>query len=229
MSHTITIKFYRNSRNARKIESIAKDFRHLDLTDDLNKPCQIHITKDSSIDDMKLFNYFWGIIKKYKETAIYANGKILTRKQAEDILNWVQCCSNREYFENQADYCCISPGIKHMHGWGCKWLHSILRHTRFGRHNGVHWYKIGPFDGKIQYIDKQAIKDKLTAEADSKCLSLCPLFSLEKAYRYVDLLPDQLDPEFDTEWEYENSSEPENKSEIIGVKPKSSGILDLMF
>jgi len=229
MNAEIKLQFYRTSRNARKLKRIVQGFSIKHLPEELDEPCHIIINNQSSIEDFKSLVYFWGIIKKYKDTVMFANNRMLTREQTEGIFNWIRCYCNHEYFPDQQDYCCISPGFKDIHGWGCKWLHSIMRHGRFGRHKGVHWYRVGPFDGQVQFIDKQDIKDKLTAEADSKCLQLCPFFSLQKAFRYIDQLPDQIDPKVDMEWEYDSSEEPESKFEIIGVRPKQTGIFDLMF
>ena len=228
MTQKITIKFYRTLRNTRKLKKIASNFNHYEMPENIDDSCQVEITKDSTIEEYKTFNYLWGIIQKYKETAMYANERLLIRNQSENILGWIRCYCNCEYFPDKSDYCCISPGLKHLHGWGCKWLHSVLRHSRFGGHNGIYWYKVGPFASQIQYIDKQDIRDKLAAEAEIKCLQLCPLFSLPKAFCFVDELPDQINPQNDTEWEYEFSKEPEEKDKIIGVKPKEINIFNLL-
>jgi len=225
MAHEITTHFYCTKRNARKLKGIAEDFSQCYLAEDSSEPCIVIINKESYPEDLKLFAYFWDIIRKYKTTAMYADEELLTREQTESILNWIRCYCNRECFDDQTDYCCISPGLKSLHGWGCKWLHSIMRHGRFGRHHGLPWYKVGPFDDNIQYIDKQAIKDKLEDEARVKCLRLCPLFSMEKAFQYVDLLPDQIDPKVDTEWAYDLSEDPENKFAALGVRPNSDNAL----
>jgi len=228
MNHELTIRFFRNSRNAKKLENYLQSFtRCFDLAENLDKPSHIYITKDSTIDDMKLFNYFWGIVRKYKETSMLADGRLLTKEQAEAILSWIRCYCNCEYFPDQKDYCFISPGLKSLHGWGCKWLCSIIRHENFSMHNGIQWYRIGPFDGTVQYIDKQDIKDKLVEESKAKCLQLCPLFSLQKVFIYVNNLPDQIDPTNDENWEYEIS--PENKSKRIGVRPIETTVFDLLF
>lgn len=227
MDCEIKLQFYRTSRNTRKLKKIAESFSINYLPTELDEACHVIVNGDCDIEDFKSLNYLWGIIKKYKETVMFSDGRMLTREQAENILNWVRCYCNHEYFPDQQDYCYISPGIKHLHGWRCKWLHSVMRHGRFGKHYGVQWYKVGPFDGKVQFIDKQDIKDKLAAEAKAKSLQLCPLFSIEKALQYVDQLPGQIDPRIDTEWEYDSSEEPESKFEVIGVRPKNIDIFKL--
>lgn len=224
MNYEIKLQFYRNSRNARKLKRIVEDMRLCHISDELDEPCHIILDKQSTIDDFKRLVYFWRIIRKYNDTVIFADGRMLTKEQSEDLLGWIRCYCNHQYFPDQQDYCCISPGLKHLHGWGCKWLYSVMRHGRFGRLIGVHWYTVGPFDGKVQFIDKQDIKDKLKAEAKTRCLHLCPLFSLKKAFHYVDQLPDQIDPRVDSEWEYESSPEPESRDEVIGVRPKMEDI-----
>lgn len=223
----IKLQFYRTSRNTRKLKQITQDFSIKHLPKEIDDACYVTVDSQSDIEEFKLLAYFWGIIKKYKDAVMFTNDQMLTREQSEGVINWIRCYCNHEYFPDQQDYCCISPGLKHLHGWGCKWLHSIIRHGTFGKHCGIQWYKIGPFDGQVQFIDKQDIKDKLAAEADSKCLQLCPLFSLEKAFRYVDQLPGQIDPSIDVEWEYDLSEEPESKFEIIGVRPKKDLIICL--
>lgn len=220
MSHELKLQFYRNSRNARKLKRIAEGFSFFLITQELDEPCWVMINDQCTTADLKNLNYFWGIVRKYKDTVMFADGKMLTKEQSETVFAWIRCCCNKEFFPDQQDYCCISPGIKELHGWGCKCLHSVLRHRRFGQHQGVFWYKLGPFDGIIQFIDKQDIKDKLEAEATAKCLQLCPLFSLERAFQYVDQLPDQLDPRNDSEWVYIGSEHPESKGEVIGIEPK---------
>lgn len=227
MDYEIQIKFYRNSRNARKLAGIVGDFSHYELADDYQNPCFVYINKDCYPEDLQLVSYFWNIVKKYKETAMLANGRMLNKEQTDAILLWMACYGNREYFPDQSEYCFITPGAKSLHAWGCKWLHSVMRHGRFGRHRGVWWFTVGPFEDGIQHIDKQDIKDKLANEADAKCLQLCPVFSIEKAYQYVDLLPDQIDPKYDLEWEYEVSEDEVNKGAIIGVQRKTINIIDL--
>jgi len=228
MAQQITINFFCNSRNAKKLKKITADFNACNIPDNLDDPCQINITKDSTVEDIKRFCYLWGIIRKYKETSMGADDRLLSREQAESIMNWVRCFCNRTYWPEQSDYCCISPGVKHLHGWSCKWLHSITRHGSFGRHDGLPWYKVGPFDGTIQYIDKQDIKDKLAAEADAKCLQLCPLFSIKRMSQYVDGLPDQIDPTVDDNWQYCEYDDNTEKGKIIGVEPKQITIFDLL-
>jgi len=220
MENEIKLQFYRNYRNAKKLKRILEYFSFKHVTDELDEPCHVIINNQCDIEDFKSLGYFWGIIRKYKETVIFADGRMLTKDQAEDLLNWIKCYCNHEYFPDQQDYCFISPGVKHLHGWGCKRLHSVMRHGRFGSHRGIHWYRVGPFDGKVQFIDKQDIELKLRKEADCKCLNLCPLFSLKKALQYVNQLPDRIDPRNDPEWEYDLSDEPESKDVPLGVKPK---------
>lgn len=222
----ITIRFFLNSRNKRKMLNIIKDFSDYTVSENIDDPCFIFITKDSTLQDYKLLIYFWGIIKKYKESSMSTSEGLLTKKQEEDIINWIRCYCNKEHFSEEHEYCFISPGIKSLHGWGCKCLHTIIRHNKYGRHSGISWYKIGPFDGDAQYIDKQDIKEKLYEEAKSKCLSLCPLFSIEKAYKYIKELPDLIDPSNNDNWEYEFSVEDINLR--IGVKPKQITIFDLL-
>ncbi len=229
MKDQLSICFFRNSRNTRKLNNITKEFSHCELAENLDSPCYVHITKDSSLNDFKVFVHFWEIIKKYKETSMLNCGKLLTKEQAEAVLNWIRCYCNKEYFPDERDYCCISPGLKSLHGWGCKWLHTVMRHGGFGRHYGIHWYKIGPFDGEVQFIDKQDIKDKLSEEAKIKCLQLCPVFSLQIANKYVDDLPDQINPMLDDNWEYDVSAEPEEDNKRIGVRPKRPTIFDNLF
>ena len=229
MINCISITFFRNARNNRKLNNIIKKFSDYELTENLDDPCNVRITNESTLEDFKLFIYFWDIIKKYKETLMLNCGKLLTKEQTEDVLTWIRCYCNREYFPEKQDYCCISPGLKSLHGWGCKWLHTVMRHERFGRHHGIHWYKMGPFDGEIQYIDKQDIKDKLSEEAKIKCLQLCPMFSFNKVIHYVDELPNQIDPTIDDNWEYELSIFPEEYSKRIGVCPKQIEIFDTLF
>lgn len=182
-------------------------------------PCIARIDKDCTAEDLKLFIHLWRIVSKYKDTAVYADDRMLTKEQVDDLILWMNCCANSVYFDNPSEYCFISPGVKHAHGWSCKKLHSVMRHGRFGRHNGIHWYTVGPFEDGIQYIDKQAIKDKLAAEAVSKCLQLCPMFSIDKAFQYVDQLPGQIDPRVESEWEYHDSEDELDKGAPIGVQP----------
>jgi hypothetical protein len=228
-SETVKIKliFYRNSRNARKLAGLVEQFTAYALPEDLQCPCSITINADSTADDLGRFVHFWPVVKKYKETALYTNGSLRTREKAESVIDWIRCYCNRSYFENQSDYCCISPGVKSLHGFGCKWLCSVLRHGRYGRHAGVHWYNVGPFLNKVQYIDKQQIKDMIAAEAELKALQLCPCFSLERAFQYVDMLPDQIDPQEDYEWVYIESGEVTSPHEIVGVEPKAVDVFSL--
>ena len=229
MTHKAEIKlvFYRNPRNARKLAGMVGPFSQYEMPDDLQEPCSITINDDSTADDLSRLVYFWLVVKKYKETAMFTAGSMRTREKAETVIEWIRCYSNKDYFENESDYCHITPGNKSLHGFGCKWLCSVLRHGRFGRHNGVHWYNIGPFLNKIQYIDKDQIKEMLKAEAELKAMELCPCFSLERAFQYVDLLPDQIDPQQDTEWAYVESGEVTSPHEIVGVEPKPVEIFKL--
>lgn len=229
MKHNAEIKltFYRNSRNARKLAGMVQGFSQFELPDDLQEPCSITINEDSTADDLTRFVNFWSIIKKYKDTAMFTAGSMRTKEKAESVIDWIRCYCNRSYFDNQSDYCHMSPGIKRLHGFGCKCLYSVLRHGRFGRHNGVHWYTVGPFVNKVQYVDKEQIKDMLAAEAEIKSLVLCPCFSLKRAFQYADLLPDQIDPQVDTEWAYVESGEVTNPHEIVGVEPKPLDIFSL--
>lgn len=224
----LTIQFFLNSRNATKFRRMMRSHSGVILPEDCNEPSHISITRESPLNDLKFFVHFWGMVKKYKDTSLLSGNALQTREQSEKIFDWIQCSCNREYFPSQSDYCFISPGFKDMHGWGCKCLHSVVRHAIFGRHRGIPWYRVGPFDGKVQYIDKQDIRDKLMEEIAAKSLSMCNLFSIERMQKYIDQLPAQIDPTEDDEWEYECSSEPEAEIQIIGVKPKPRSIFDLI-
>ena len=122
MSHEITLQFYRTSRNARKFKRIAENFHFHQVPKVLDDPCQVAINDQCDIEDFKRLNYFWKLLRKYNDTVMFAGEKILTREQAEDIFNWIRCYCNHQAFPDQQEYCYISPGVKHLHGWGCKWI-----------------------------------------------------------------------------------------------------------
>lgn len=217
----LSIQFYRSKQNAKKLNRLATLFCFHEIPQELDEYCQVALNEHCGIEDFKRFDRLWDRVRAYKDSMMFADGRLLTKEQTEDVLNWVRCYCNHQYFPDQQDYCFEIPGSKDRHGWGCKWLHSILRHGTYGRHRGIRWYKVGPFQDGIQFIDKQDIKDKLTAEAAAKCLFLCPLFSLHKALQHVEQLPGQIDPRADENWEYDLSRVPGNEGEMIGVIPAS--------
>ncbi len=219
MVKNLIIKFYCTERSCRKMKNIVKDMSIHIIPVSLDLPFEAHFNASCSEQDAVHFNYIWEMVRLRKDTAFYSNEQLLTKQQAEDIFNWIRCYLNRKHFHNQTDYCCISPGIKELHGWGCKWLHSVLRHGRFGRHKGIDWWKVGPFDGKVQFIDKEAIKEMFRDEADKKNLELCPFFFLEKAFQYVDMLPEQINPTIDEEWSYNITTTSGNLLSATGVTP----------
>ena len=226
--HEIEIQFYRTKQNARKLKGIVENFTNYELAQDVSDPCTVTINKGYNAEDLRSFAHFWGIVKKYKTTAMLVDGRMLTAEQSCDIIDWINCYNNKAYFDDEPDYCCITPGMKELVGWGCKNLRSITRHGKFGRYNGLPWHEIGPFEDGVKYIDKQAIKDKLTAEAADKGLQLCPMFSLTKMRQLVDTMPDQIDPRIDTQWEYQVSDDEVNKGEVIGVQPEKIDILEYL-
>lgn len=224
MTDALKILFYLTVRNAKKIRRVADRCRICHISDSIEDPCWVIIDKTTP-DDLRTFAHLWDIVRIYKTTEFYADGKLCTREQAELVFAWIRCSCNREYFTNKSEYCYISPGVKSLHGWGCKHLFSVIRHGDFYKGKGLPWYHVGPFSGTVQYIDKQEIKDKLTAEAESKCLAICPLFSLAKVMQYVDKLPDQIDPTKDEKWEYREAIHQEDGLDVVGVQPKQRYIL----
>jgi len=186
---TISIRFFRTKGNAKKLNRLALEFSLQHVPFSIDDIVIVYL----SPADFARFLFLWGIVKHQKDSAVYVDDSIQTKEQAEKIIDWIRCYANRTFFAEAKDYCCISSGVKELHGWGCKYLHSITRHGNFGRHHGLPWYCVGPDEGKLQYIDKQDIKDMLSAEAEAKGLSLCPMFSIERAFRFVDQLPDQIE------------------------------------
>ena len=193
MVKTLIIKFYCTGKNRGKMSNIIKDLSIHKIPESNDLPFEAHYNTKCTDEDLKLFAYIWKIVRKYADTALYVNASIQTKEQAEKVFDWIRCYNNRQYFHDTKDYCCIIPGNKELHGWGCKQLHSVLLHGRFGRHNGTDWWKIGPFEDGIQYIDKESIREMLENEANLKNLTICPLFSLEKASNLISKLPEQID------------------------------------
>lgn len=217
MSHELKIKFFPPKKSYAKLKSIASEFSDFIAGGDAGSPCEIIVNEHNFEKDCPLLIHFWNIVKKYPETAIYLDGKLQTREQAEKILDFVRCYANRQYFPDTKEYCFICPNKP---GFGCKQLCSVVRYSEMGRHKGKRWYSFGPFENNIQYIDKADIKETLLQEAYKKGLYLCPCFDIRHIDKHVSELPDQINPKKDDNWEFKLSDEPENREEIVGVKPK---------
>jgi len=196
-----------------KLERLVRRLAGCVLSADKQEPSYVIIDRQSKIDDIKSVLYFYRTAKGYRDTALFVNGKLTSQKQAQSVIVWLQCLTNK--YDNPA-YCFLTPDL---HGWGCKHLYSVQRHEAFGSHRGIEWYRVGPFENGIQYIDKEEIKSILQAESESKCLDLCPFFSLPKAISFVNLLPEQIDPRKDSEWIYTKSQDIVNLGIPVGVEP----------
>lgn len=215
---TIKLEFYLRP----KLRRLAFRLKNCHVSADKDAACHAILNQDSTPDDIRLLLHFYRTAKTYSDTALYVNGRIASKQQADSIIRALQCRANNIY--DQPGYCNIASGLP---GWSCKCLHAVQRHIAFGVHRGIEWYRVGPFQDGIQYIDKHEIKTVLSAEAESKALSLCPNFSLKKALAFVDRLPDQIDPRTDHEWTY--SELPNEKGSPYGVEPKESLVLKMDF
>ncbi len=221
----ISIKFYRTTHNKVKLSCLALQAQNSFIPEAIDEPCEVFLTADGQ--DMKFFVYLWDIVRKNNQTALFLNNGLLTPEQASGIIRWIRCYNNRQYFPVAGEYCYIQPGHQAFIGWGCKQLHSVVRHGSFGLLKGIDWWKVGPFDGKVQHIDKEDIKLKLKAEAEVKGLDLCPLFSFEKAFSYADKLPGTINPEKDKGWIYDISQQPESYGVAFGVKPVTPSLFGI--
>jgi hypothetical protein len=222
MDDRLTISFYRTKR----LHRLTVDFTIREISDSLDEPCKITLTKSNSIKEFRLFIHLWNIVRKYRETILYAGQDLLTLQQAENIMHWVRCFANSGYFSD--NYCCMCPGIMDTHGWGCKWLVSVARHESFPCRGAPFWYQIGRFDGTVQYIDKQEIKKRLLSESSEKYLAICPLFVFEKIDTYINELPDKINPTETNEWEYTESADELHHGELNGIKPHRVTLSDLI-
>jgi len=67
-----------------------------------------------------------------------------------------------------------------------------------------YWYEFGSFESADKWkIDKPKINSTLERESNLKMLHVCEVFSLEKACKFVDELPDEINLAGNKSWEKE--------------------------
>lgn len=79
-------------------------------------------------------------------------------------------------------------------GWGCKLLNSFSAYNygegNYKRSNRF-WYNFGDYDGnRVWKVNKHLIFEKLQKEIDSKNLTLCPFFNIDRIKKIVEELPE---------------------------------------
>ena len=214
------------SRKYKEAIGLASQFSDFTEATDENIVNTIRLPADEWFDKKREFDDLYTLVCHWKDTSVTLGGNEIKPHEFFWKYNTVIKCA-KEYEESidKSRYCCLEDSYE---GWGCKLLDDLDRHlSKTASYAMKYWYRFGDFASEgVWEIDKPLIKDYLEKEADEKNLSYCSNFSLEKAFRIVDGLPDVIDTHGSTSWDIEYREDFEGteiRKHPIGIKHKVAG------
>lgn len=188
------IKFGKSaSSNYQTALNIAKKFSNYDLISDSSPFNVIRLDSEEIFNKYKTFENLYSIIYGWKTSIVTYKGQEIQPYNFFHQFNEIIKCS-KEY-ENSVvnNHCNISNSLE---GWGCRFLTDIKRHLDSdGYHysSTKYWYKFGSFESeKTWKVNKALIIEHLRKEVENKKIGHCPIFSIERALKIVDELPETI-------------------------------------
>lgn len=149
-------------------------------------------------NDYLSFITLFELINNWKSCFVVINGQIVDRK----IVGGINYCYGDKIRSGKSDFC-YGASEYTENPFGC----HRLQISKFNNP----WWKFGKFDSDgIWYIDKNAISDRI--KEYSTPYIQCPAFSMERALKALDDLPDFVNPNIDDDWVRTND----------GVEPKEN-------
>ncbi len=190
----------------------------------------IDVSDEEIREKQVLLNSVLAIVKNWNKTEYYIDEKKATIAEIEGVVGLANC-------EKAKDNEVVGDHCFDLNGWGCNSLEEIaFRDSGYSyyRKTKYFWYQIGKFTDGIWHVDKNRIKEMLRDEAERKHLSFCKHFDLDRIYKEVDKLSDEIvvDEQDDTcEWQYiyKEAAAGMRQTEIIGVEPKEDKYSDNGF
>ncbi len=181
----------------------------------------VEISEEEIRSKQALINSVLAIVKNWNKTEYYIDEKKATLAEIEGVVSLANC-------EKVKDNEVVGDHCFDLNGWGCNSLEEIaFRDSGYSyyRKTKYYWYQIGKFTDGIWHVDKNRIKEMLKDEAERKHLTFCKHFNLDRIYKEVDKLSDEIfvDEEDDnSEWQYvyKEAAAGMKQTEIIGVEPK---------
>jgi hypothetical protein len=205
--------------------SASKNYRQaIEMASDLGGTMTKGIMEIRIQDYELLYSYeslypLLGIIQNWKSINGSYNGtKVNPVKFLSDIWNNISRCAQKHNDTWNKRHCWLN--VDHE-GWGCKLLNSFSSYNygdgRYKRSDRF-WYNYGEYVGKDTWkINKNLIFEKLHKEIDSKSISLCPFFNINRVKKTVDNLPNSIKINAENFIPYYNES---NQKVNIRHRPK---------
>ena len=168
-------------------------------------------------------------VRHWKKTEFYIDEEDVSFTDIIDLLDLIQCEKNK-CAEIVGDYCF------NQNGWGCNKIENIsfdgYAHSYYS-YKEYYWYQFGHFFEGVWHVDKGRIKTMIQREVDSKHLSFCKYFDINRVWNRVDHLPDTItvnENDDECKWQYVYRKAPAGmeQTEIIEVKPKTESRHDNM-
>lgn len=211
MSFSFKIKFSKSSSKLYdKVLDLCNCFSDFTPISEKNK------TNCLSIDLETFNNYFHKIdeilkiIRNWKSSEIIINNKLISYMDLFPYKEIIKCSTNKSDAIGNDNYCFLDSNV--FEGWGCKNLQSIKRYINedsnyyiYSRtpYYSKYWFEFGKFnENGIWIINKSIIIERLKQEANSKNLTVCKHFNLERISEIVNSLPDEIDVNNSEKWEY---------------------------
>ena len=224
---TLLFKFGRSaSRKYKEAIELASQFSGFTEATDADPVNTIRLPADEWFVKKREFDDLYAQVAHWKGTSVTLGGEEI--KPHEFFWKYhavIKCANEYETSIDKSRYCCLEDFYE---GWGCKLLDDLDRHlSKTASYAMKYWYRFGDFSSEgVWELDKPLIKDYLEKEADEKNLSYCKRFSLEKAFRIVDGLPDVIDTHGSSSWEIEYREDFEGteiRKHPIGIKHRVAG------
>ena len=172
------------------------------------------------------FDDLYALVCGWKGTSVSLDGEEIRPHEFFWKFNTViKCAKEYEDAVDKDNYCCTHGTFE---GWGCKQLDDLDRHlSKRASYAMKYWYGFGEFVSEgVWKVNKGLIKDYLKKEAGDKNLDYCKIFSLEKAWKIVDGLPDEIDTHGSAWWDIDYREDFEGAAILkrpVGIKHRAAG------
>jgi len=225
----IRIEFNKtNSTNYKSAMAIFSKFEDFNSVDGLNS---FTLDFESMPFDFNAIQFYLKIITKWKNTKIYIDNKLSNNFYLRKLFDIFLCYNSYKNAANQSLHCFVD-GLLGIEGWGCSHFMNIHRHlpkafSDIGYYNNIHyWYEYGNLENKVWKVHKDKILSLLKAEATEMGMIYCPIFNISKLEKYVEYLPETINPDENSDWEFvykETDNGFMKDKVIVGVRP--SGLM----
>jgi SpoVK/Ycf46/Vps4 family AAA+-type ATPase len=206
---------------------LAKKFSYFYESENRTEPNKITLDQNEFAQKQNIFSDLWGVVRNWKGTILLLNNAPIENSALFTYFRIIDCSNQYNNAIIPEEHCFTTYEKKE--GWGCKFLSYIKRYIPNQNYYSLrpsekYWFQFGYFKSEnIWEIDKVKLIEVLERESNQNHLSICPVFSFEKAKSIVNELPNDIHLTSNELWEIvyeENDAGTELVRNPVSIKPK---------